>query len=91
MKAGGAYVPMDTEYPAERLRYILEDSQTKVLITSHDLLEEKLSQGMDLPEGMQAILIDDVDFSEMTGSINLATPDGLAYMIYTSGSTGRPK
>ena len=91
MKAGGAYVPMDTEYPAERLRYILEDSQTKVLITSHDLLEEKQAQGMDLSEGIRVIFIDDVDFSEMTGPINLATPDGLAYMIYTSGSTGKPK
>ena len=91
MKAGGAYVPMDTEYPAERLQYILEDSEAKVLITSHDLLEEKQAQGMSLPEGMHVIFIDDVDFSEMAGPINLATPDGLAYMIYTSGSTGRPK
>jgi amino acid adenylation domain-containing protein len=91
MKAGGAYVPMDTEYPAERLQSILEDSQTKVLITSHSLLEEKLSQGMALPEGMQVIFIEDVDFTEETKTINLATPDGLAYMIYTSGSTGRPK
>ena len=71
MKAGGAYVPMDTEYPAERLQYILEDSEAKVLITNHDLLEEKQAQGMSLPEGIRVIFIDDVDFSEMAGSINL--------------------
>jgi len=91
MKAGGAYVPMDTEYPAARLQYILENSETKVLITSHDMLEEKQEEGMSLPEGMQVVFIDDVDFTEETEAINLATPDGLAYMIYTSGSTGRPK
>jgi amino acid adenylation domain-containing protein len=91
MKAGAAYLPMDTEYPAERLQYILEDSQARVLITSHDLLEEKQAQGMNLSEGIRVIFIDDVDFSEMAEPINLAAPDGLAYMIYTSGSTGRPK
>ena len=73
------------------LQYILEDSQATVLITSHDLLEEKQAQGMDLPEGIRVIFIDDVDFSKMAEPINLATPDGLAYMIYTSGSTGNPK
>jgi len=31
--AGGAYVPLDTEYPAERLEYVLQDCQAKVLIT----------------------------------------------------------
>ena len=87
MKAGGAYVPLDTEYPAERLRYILEDSEAKVLITSHDLLEEKQALGMDLPEGLRVIFIDDVDFSEKSEAINLSTADGLAYMIYTSGSS----
>jgi amino acid adenylation domain-containing protein len=46
---------------------------------------------MSLPEGMHVMFIDEVDFSEIADPINLATPDGLAYMIYTSGSTGNPK
>ena len=33
LKAGGAYVPIDVEYPPERIRYILEDSKTTIIIT----------------------------------------------------------
>jgi non-ribosomal peptide synthetase component F len=33
LKAGGAYVPLDPAYPAERLRYMLEDSAPTVLLT----------------------------------------------------------
>ena len=37
-KAGGAYVPLDPAYPRERLRFMLEDAQARVLLTQPDLL-----------------------------------------------------
>lgn len=90
-KAGAAYTPMDFEYPNERLQYMLENSESKVLITSHTVLEAKKKEGAFETGNVQIIFIEDVDFSVAVDSINLTTPDNLAYMIYTSGSTGKPK
>ena len=92
-RAGYAYVPLDYDYPNERLLYMLEDSESQVLITSHAILNEKTSNG-DKFEVKNIIFIDDFlnESSPLASSpVNFATPDGLAYMIYTSGSTGKPK
>ena len=94
-KAGGAYVPLDYEYPNDRLLYMLEDSESQVLITSHRIFDEKTADG-DNFTARNILFIDDFLNSVPVGSadsvpVNFSTPDGLAYMIYTSGSTGKPK
>ncbi len=91
-KAGGAYVPLDYEYPNDRLLYMLEDSESRVLITSHAVYDEKCAGG-DSFEANNILFIDDfLSEAQIPGeSVNYAVPDGLAYMIYTSGSTGKPK
>ena len=89
LKAGGAYVPLDVEYPAERLKYMLEDAAVKVLLTQEHLVER-------LPSHDARIIRLDADWEaiarENEDNIDSGVqPDNLLYLIYTSGSTGRPK
>ena len=89
LKAGGAYVPLDPAYPAERLAFMLSDTQTPVLLTQKRL-------GDKLPAYAGKILCLDGDESTIAreneeNPISGATPANLAYVIYTSGSTGQPK
>ena len=93
-KAGAAYLPLDLEYPAERLQYMLENSEAPVLLTTHDIKEigrqgDKETRGQE--SGVRKIFLDDIDFNVPAEHIDRSWPDGLAYMIYTSGSTGKPK
>jgi aspartate racemase len=45
LKAGGVYVPLDPSYPQERLAYMLEDTQTAVVLTQKKLREELFEVG----------------------------------------------
>ena len=96
-KAGAAYTPLDFEYPNERLSYMLENSESKVLITTHEVLAAKQAEGDFSTAAAKTFFIDDFMAEIVNGksvnckSIDLSNPDGLAYMIYTSGSTGKPK
>ena len=94
-KAGGAYVPLDYDYPNDRILYMLEDSESAVLITSHEMLEEKIAEGESFTAKnilfIEDFINDKSSHAEEADSICYATPEGTAYMIYTSGSTGKPK
>ena len=88
LKAGGAYVPFDSNYPARRLAFMLEDSHVPVLLTQAHLIASFSEQQT------QIVCVDDwTQFeSESTGNpASRVTPENLAYVIYTSGSTGKPK
>jgi len=88
-KAGGAYIPLDYEYPYSRLKYMIDDSQTGILITTRKILDSKKAEGEFPVETI--ILLDEIDFNAPGSPINESQPSSLAYMIYTSGSTGMPK
>ncbi|WP_433747548.1 amino acid adenylation domain-containing protein [Paenibacillus amylolyticus] len=86
LKAGGAYVPIDPEYPEERIRYILENSNAQLLLTQKELLQQVTFEG-------NVLALDDKQAYSDDGS-NLEASSGphdLAYVIYTSGTTGKPK
>jgi amino acid adenylation domain-containing protein len=41
LKAGGAYVPLDPAYPEERLRFVIQDADISVLLTTETLVEDR--------------------------------------------------
>lgn len=81
-KAGGAYLPLDSEYPTDRLQYMMEDSQATVIITTRSM-----NCNLTAPT---VIYLDEHPY-QPSEPIHCAQPEHLAYMIYTSGSTGKPK
>lgn len=89
LKAGGAFAPLDPSLPADRLAFMLEDTQTPVLV-SQSWLKELLPQG-----AKYTIYLDEeraLPSEEEVGSLaSLVRSNNLAYVIYTSGSTGEPK
>lgn len=86
MKSRGAYIPIDPEYPQDRIEYMVENSNSAVLITSK-IFTDKLEH-LSTP----ILFIEDIDFNSTAIFVEeLPQASDLAYMIYTSGSTGKPK
>ena len=89
LKAGGGYVPIDADFPAERIAYMLADTNAKFVVSSEESRwkVEQASEDIEVIElGDFAISIQPADNLEP-----VAQPGDLAYVIYTSGSTGTPK
>lgn len=92
LKAGGAYVPLDPVYPAERLKYMLDDAAPKVLLTQ-DRLKRLLPETSATTLALESVSTEVVNSAdENIHPFMLGLTSGhLAYVIYTSGSTGNPK
>jgi amino acid adenylation domain-containing protein/non-ribosomal peptide synthase protein (TIGR01720 family) len=89
LKAGGAYVPLDPAYPTERLAYILNDSQVKVLLTQEKFFA--LLGQIDVPVLSLDTSWGIISQESSENPVSDVKPENLAYVIYTSGSTGNPK
>lgn len=90
LKAGGAYLPLDPTYPSDRLAFMLEDAQVKVLLTTADL-----QSTLPLTTQTEVVCLDEAwpTIAQLPSANPTSQPMGenLAYVIYTSGSTGKPK
>lgn len=75
MKAGAVYVPVDPAYPMERIDFIRQDVNAKLVFDEVEL---------DRFRGIQD------QFGSQAPKVSLGD-DRLVYIIYTSGSTGQPK
>jgi amino acid adenylation domain-containing protein len=88
-KAGGAYLPLDPCYPQHRLVFMVEDSNTKIILT------DAASAALLTRTGARLLLLDESQEDAREHSAfqlgNGVEPSDLAYVLYTSGSTGNPK
>lgn len=97
MKAGCAFLPLDPDYPAERISFMLEDSEAQQLLTQQHLMDKAQDLFIQSDCAQDCIAIESLLATETLATelgacsyqdIHL---DQLAYLIYTSGSTGKPK
>ena len=89
LKAGGAYIPFDPNDPLERQSFKLQDSGTRIVVTTEDLASH-------LPLDGKTVVRVDADWPEISRESAIdpkpvACGANPAYIIYTSGSTGKPK
>ncbi|MCA2581201.1 condensation domain-containing protein, partial [Microcystis sp. M39BS1] len=89
LKVGGAYVPIDPDYPQERISFMLQDTQVKIILTCEYLQAS-------LPNHNAIFVCLDKDWEQINQASlenlnSTVSADNLAYVIYTSGSTGIPK
>lgn len=100
LKAGAAYVPLDPDYPAERLAFMLADSQAAILLTEQAYAGAyeaiKAERHRAAGSSHLPIVCLDTDWPAVavypdSQPASVVAPDNLAYLIYTSGTTGQPK
>ena len=89
LKSGAAYVPIDSEYPSERISFILNEFTAKCVLSdmnhSHRIAEVSDVKTVNIEEFLST-KVTKLEQKELK-----LNSDDLAYMIYTSGSTGKPK
>ncbi len=90
LKCGAAYLPIDPNLPTNRIKYMLNDSSAKFLIT-----EDKHKHLFDFYE-KESIISYNNTLNNIQTQTDFYSPcnitgEDMAYLIYTSGSTGNPK
>lgn len=102
LKAGGAYVPVDPSNPLQRLSYMINDSETKIVVSQSNLNDKLVDLNLDFKPHIVWLDTDsdsqgnsNIFANQLTTNIHASKiglkPENLAYVIYTSGTSGNPK
>ncbi len=101
MKIGAVAAPINTNLKAEEIRFVIDNSESKILITEHRFMAEVGKILDELPRVTATLLTDDDAFgttlAERMTAVEPEAPDTTidpadeAMIIYTSGTTGKPK
>ncbi len=101
LKLGSSYVPLDPGYPEERQRYMLEDTQTQLIITDEEnsALVNHLVSNKAFRDSLAFVNVDELQEAILASALlsddllpaYLDNEDVPAAILYTSGSTGQPK
>ncbi|MBU3198527.1 amino acid adenylation domain-containing protein [Clostridium estertheticum] len=90
LKAGGAYLPIDPSYPENRIKYILDDSNAKILIVNSKYREKIKFKNIIINGEFININQENILIKDNYKSLKLNDCSNLVYVIYTSGTTGEP-
>ena len=86
LKSGAAYLPLEHSFPEDRLRFMFDDAQAKLVLTQSSFAGR-------LPASWPRLELDRLptEVPTIQGELPDIDPGDLAYVMYTSGSTGTPK
>ncbi len=87
LKAGGIYVPLNTDYPAERLKYIINDAGVSFVVYTNAHLPGVYG----LADHEHLVDLNDSEFYPSAPLAIDMPPQAGVYIMYTSGTTGNPK
>ncbi|KJS48559.1 MAG: hypothetical protein VR66_13260 [Peptococcaceae bacterium BRH_c23] len=91
LKAGAAYLPIDPAYPRDRIAYMLNQSNTRLILTDKNNPNSSTFKNCVFANiSLSNIAVYNSDTANLEKDINHNTDD-LAYVLFTSGSTGKPK
>lgn len=88
LKCRCAYMPIDIDYPLERINYMINNSNSNMILTLQTL-KHKISSFSNI---LCVDLNNEIIYNTKVSNIKInSSSDDLAYIMYTSGSTGKPK